>query len=158
MTSALKRARAAVPASERSAQPTPATPSPVEVTAGRSVGDRFAEAIEAGDVQAMLRLLTDDAWLTMPPAPLAYQGQAAIGNFMFVVAFRSGNRRIRARPTAGANGGQPSYGTYVVDGDQTRWRPHGLLVLTVAGDRVAAMTQFVEPDLFPYFGLPATLD
>jgi hypothetical protein len=94
----------------------------------------------------------------MPPAPLAYQGHAAIGNFMFVVAFRSGNRRIRLLRTAGANGGQPCYGSYVVDGDQTQWRPHGLLVLTVADDRIAAMTQFVGAELFPHFGLPATLD
>jgi RNA polymerase sigma-70 factor (TIGR02960 family) len=159
VTSALRRARAAVPA-----------PPSADVAAGREVGDQFADAIEAGDVDAMVRLLTDDAWLTMPPAPLAYQGHAAIANFMRVVGFRSGLRRYRLLPTAGANGGQPAFGCYVADGDQITWRPHGLLVLTVAGttagstagtiagDRVSAMTRFIDNDLLPYFGLPDSLD
>jgi RNA polymerase sigma-70 factor (ECF subfamily) len=152
VTSALKRARAAVPAS----------PAADTSSSGREVGDRFAEAIEAGDVDAMVRLLTDDAWLTMPPAPLAYQGHAAIANFMRVVGFRSGLRRYRLLPTAGANGGQPAFGCYIADGDQTSdqttWRPHGMLVLTVAGDRVTAMTRFVDNELLPSFGLPDTPD
>jgi len=150
VTSALKRARAAVPAA------------PISSSSGRAVGDRFAEAIEAGDVDAMVRLLTDDAWLTMPPAPLAYQGHAAIANFMRVVGFRSGLRRYRLLRTAGANGGQPTFGCYIADGvqttDQAPWRPHGLLVLTVAGDRVSAMTRFIDNELLPSFGLPDALD
>jgi RNA polymerase sigma-70 factor (ECF subfamily) len=105
----------------------------------------------------MIRLLTDDAWLTMPPAPLAYQGHAAIAEFMRVVSFRSGNRRYRLRATAGANGGQPAFGCYYVNGDETAWRPHGVMVLTMFTAQVSAITRFTD-ELLPYFGLSETLD
>jgi RNA polymerase sigma-70 factor (ECF subfamily) len=150
VTSALKRARAAMP-DERAPRASRADSGSVQVAA------RFAESFEAGDVDAIIRLLTDDAWLTMPPAPLAYQGHAAIAEFMWVVSFRTGNRRYRLRPTAGANGGQPAFGCYYVNGDETTWRPHGVMVLTMSTTQVSAITRFTD-ELLPYFGLPETIE
>jgi RNA polymerase sigma-70 factor (ECF subfamily) len=49
---------------------------------------RFADAFECGDVAAIVALLTDDAWLTMPPLPLEYQGRDMIGDFLDTVSFR----------------------------------------------------------------------
>jgi RNA polymerase sigma-70 factor (TIGR02960 family) len=145
VTSALKRARAAVPVAA------PSTASGRE----RDLADRFAAAVEDGDVDAMVALLTDDAWLTMPPAPLEYQGHAAIAGFMRVVGFRGGNRRYRLLPTA-ANA-QPAFGSYISDGGSPLWRSHGLMVLTMTGDRVSAVTRFVTDGILPHFGLPPTL-
>ena len=72
VNSLLRRARASfesrLPAIGRERAPLP------NPKLERDVVGRFAEAVEDGDVDAMVALLTDDAWLTMPPLPHAYQG------------------------------------------------------------------------------------
>ena len=146
VTSALKRARAAMPR-ERPARAVDASE--------RAVATRFADAMERADVPGMIALLTDDAWMTMPPAPLEYQGHEVIAEFLRVVGFRGGARRYRLIPTS-ANG-QPAYGCYVFDNDEPVGHVHGLLVLTLDGDRVSAVTRFVDNSTLPYFGLPRTL-
>ena len=145
VTSALKRARAAMP-SER--------PARVGGAEERALAAAFADAMERGDVPAMVALLTDDAWLTMPPAPHEYQGRQAIGEFMRVVAFRGGAHRYRLVPTS-ANG-QPAFGAYGYhDGDPVG-HARGVLVLTIEGDRISAITRFGNSAM-PCFGLPGTL-
>jgi RNA polymerase sigma-70 factor (ECF subfamily) len=114
----------------------------------------FADAMERGDVPAMVALLTDDAWLTMPPAPQQYQGSRLIGEFMRIVAFRGGIRRYRLIPTS-ANG-QPAFGAYGYDHGEPVGYPHGVLVLTLEGDRISAITRF-DNSAMPHFGLPETL-
>ena len=80
VNSLLRRARAAfesrLPASGRERAPLPN--SKLE----RDIVGRFADAVETGDIDAVVALLTDDAWLTMPPEPYEYQGRAAIGAFL----------------------------------------------------------------------------
>jgi len=149
VTSALKRARAALPEADRDRAPLPGS------TQERDVAGRFADAIEGGDVDAVVALLTEDAWMTMPPVPLEYQGVAAIGNFMRTVAFRGGDRRYRLVPV-GANR-QPAYGCYISDDGDPVWHVHGTMVITVTGDRVSAFTRFVDNSVLPFFGLPRTL-
>ena len=61
---------------------------------------RFADAFQAGDVDAIVALLTDDAWLTMPPAPLEYQGPEAIGRFLSTVPAARRPAALPARPDA----------------------------------------------------------
>jgi RNA polymerase sigma-70 factor (ECF subfamily) len=149
VNSALRRARTAISA---------------EVPAGsralpddhreRTVAARFAEAFEGGDVDAIVDLLTDDAWLRMPPVPLEYQGREATGHFLRTVAFR-GTRRYRLIPTR-ANG-QPAFGAYVHDADSPTGRAHGLLVVTVASVRITAITRFLDNSLLSRFGLPRML-
>jgi RNA polymerase sigma-70 factor (TIGR02960 family) len=153
VTSALKRARATLAARlpgdtgrEDSALPY----SPRE----RKLVDDFSRAFERADVDAILALLTDDAWLTMPPLPYEYQGLDAISHFLTTIALREG-RRFRMMPTH-ANG-QPAYGCYLVDPRSPIAHAHGLLVLTLSGDRISAMTRFVDNSLLPHFGLPRTL-
>jgi RNA polymerase sigma-70 factor (TIGR02960 family) len=147
VTSALRRARAGVSDTDRERT--------AMSTQERAVAARFADAIEGGDVDALVALLTDDAWMTMPPMPFEYQGPAAIGHFLRTVGFRDGHRGYRLVPTA-ANG-QPAYGCYISDYGDPVWRAHGVMLITVAGDRVATMTRFVDNSVLPYFGLPRTL-
>ncbi|HEY3261664.1 MAG TPA: sigma-70 family RNA polymerase sigma factor [Pseudonocardiaceae bacterium] len=149
VTSALKRARAGLPDADRDQAPLPGS------ARERAVASRFADAIERGDVDTMISLLTDDAWLTMPPVPMQYQGRLAIADFMRTVGFRNGTRRYRLVPTT-ANG-QPAYGCYISDNDDPVWHAHGLLVLTLAGDRVSAMTRFIDNSTLPFFALPRTM-
>ncbi|GAA0264914.1 sigma-70 family RNA polymerase sigma factor [Saccharothrix mutabilis subsp. mutabilis] len=138
---ALKRARAAMPG--RAGSP----PSPRE----RRVVDEFVRAFEAGDVDAVVALLSDDVRLSMPPLPLVYEGLADVRNFLTTVAMRDG-RRHRLVPTR-ANG-QPAFGAYLLTPIP---RAHGVLVLTMAGDRVAGLTRFVDNSLLAAFGLPRSL-
>jgi hypothetical protein len=64
----------------------PRFPAPRE----RELVARFAAAVERGDVVVGVALLTDDAWLTMPPEPYEYQGHAAIAGFLHDRACRWG--------------------------------------------------------------------
>jgi RNA polymerase sigma-70 factor, ECF subfamily len=144
VTSALKRARAAMPLPS-------AAPSGSHVLA---VAERFAEAFEAGDVPALIELLTDDVLLTMPPIALEYQGRPAVGDFLATIAFRDG-RRYRMVPV-GANR-QPAFGVYLLDPHTPIAHGHGVVVLDVNERGVTAMTRFIDNSLLPYFGLPRSL-
>jgi RNA polymerase sigma-70 factor (TIGR02960 family) len=149
---ALQRARATlqarIPPGGRELAPLPGSPRE------RALVGRFADAVERGDADAIVALLAEDAWLTMPPEPYEYRGQAAIASFLGDRAIlRSG--RLRLVPTR-ANG-QPAFGCYLPDAQAAIVRAYGLLVLTLEGDRVAAITWFGDRGVLPHFGLPRTL-
>jgi RNA polymerase sigma-70 factor (TIGR02960 family) len=152
VTSALQRARATVearlPSRDRERAPLPRSPREREQV------DRFADAVESGDVDGVVALLTDDAWLTMPPQPFEYQGHAAIAGFLHDRAAVRG-RPLRLAPTR-ANG-QPAFGCYLPDPETAIARPYGLMVLTLEGDRISAITWFGDSAVFPHFGLPRAL-
>jgi RNA polymerase sigma-70 factor (TIGR02960 family) len=121
----------------------------------RDLADRFATAYSADDIDGVVALLTDDAWLTMPPVTLEFQGARAIGAFFSDAAVWRNGRRDRLVPTR-ANG-QPAYGCYRQDRHAPVFRAHGLMVLSLEGDRISAITRFVDNSVLPYFGLPRTL-
>jgi RNA polymerase sigma-70 factor (TIGR02960 family) len=121
----------------------------------RDLAERFASAYAADDIEAIVALLTDDAWYTMPPVTLEYQGREAIGDFLRESAKERGHRRQRLVPTR-ANG-QPAYACYLHDGRAPVFRAHGLIVLTLEGDRICAVTRFVDSGVLPRFGFPRTL-
>ena len=152
VNSLLRRARAAfesrLPATGRERAPLPNS------RREREIVGRLADAFEAGDIDDVVALLTDDAWLTMPPEPYEYQGRAAIGAFLDDRAGRRGGP-MRLVPTR-ANG-QPAFGCYFPSSQTGIARPSGLLVLTLAGDWISAMTWFADSSVFPHFGLPRIL-
>ena len=143
----LQRARAAL---DRDRRPAPGSPQ------DRDLSQRFARAFTAGDVDAVVALLTDDAWLSMPPAPHQYQGRAAIAAFLQASFGYRGNRHVLLIP-ARANT-QPAFGSYVREHAAAAATPAGLIVLTARGDRLAAITRFHLDALYPRFGLPASLE
>jgi RNA polymerase sigma-70 factor (TIGR02960 family) len=150
VASALKRARATLarelPSPDR---PAPAPDSPAE----QELLSRLVRAFEACDVDGIVALMTEDVWLRMPPVPLEYQGRELAGRFFARVAFRPGRRYVMV-PTR-ANG-QPAFGVYLRDPVTGAARAMGLLVFTLAGDRVSAITRF-EAAVLSRFGLPRTL-
>lgn len=153
VTSALHRARTALDAdlpARREDAPLPDSP------AERELLNRFTEAFEGGDVDGVVALLTDDARLTMPPEPLEYEGPAAIAGFLSTVPAGGRLDMIRLVPTR-ANG-QPAFGCYVRDPHTPIGHAYGLMVLTLRGDRVAAITGFSDTAVFPHFGLPRVTD
>ncbi len=114
---------------------------------------RLTQAFEAGDVDGIVALLTEDAWLRMPPVPLEYQGRELATRFL-TLAFRN-RRRYRLVATTRANG-QPAFGLYVYDRHAPVLHANGLIVLTLAGDRISTMTRF-DASVLPRFGLPRSL-
>jgi RNA polymerase sigma-70 factor (ECF subfamily) len=153
VTSALKRARAGLAARQRDSEehePPPAPGSAVE----RELIDKLTIAWESGDLQTILSSLTDDVWLAMPPVPLEYQGRELAARFFQAVAFRPGRPQFKMLQTR-ANG-QPALAFYFVDVITGTARAAGILVLTLAGDQVSAITRF-DTGLWDRFGLPRTL-
>jgi RNA polymerase sigma-70 factor (TIGR02960 family) len=149
---ALQRARAALrarlPATERERAPRPNS------ARERQLAGRFADAVESGDTDEVVALLTDDALLTMPPQPLEYQGHEAIGAFLRHRAELRG-AALRVVPTRANT--QPAFGCYLPDAHAAIARPYGLIVLTLEGEAIAAITWFSDTGLFRHFGLPRTL-
>jgi RNA polymerase sigma-70 factor (ECF subfamily) len=121
----------------------------------RELVRRFSDAWMTDDVDGVVALLTDDAWVTMPPSPLQYQGRAAIAAFLCETARWRGERRYRLIATR-ANS-QPAFGCYRTDAHAPIAHPAGLLVLTLKGERIAAITNFVDTSVLAHFGLPRTL-
>jgi RNA polymerase sigma-70 factor (TIGR02960 family) len=152
VNSLLRRARAAfesrLPATGRERAPLPN--SKLE----REIVGRFAETVEAGDIDAMVGLLTDDAWLTMPPLPHAYQGRNTISVFLRGAEERRGVP-LRLVPTRANT--QPAFGCYVPVPETDVARALGLFVLTLEGDQISAITWFADSSVLPQFGLPRTL-
>jgi RNA polymerase sigma-70 factor (TIGR02960 family) len=152
VNSLLRRARTAfesrLPATGRERAPLPN--SKLE----RDIVDRFAVSVESGDIDAMVTLLTDDAWLTMPPLPHAYQGHEAIGAFL---RGREERRGAHLRVVQTRANTQPAFGCYLPLPGTGVARAFALFVLTIEGDRISAITWFADSSILPQFGLPRTL-
>ena len=152
VNSLLRRARAAfesrLPATGRERAPLPN--SKLE----REIVGRFADAVERGDIDGMVALLTDDAWLTMPPLPHAYQGHAAIGAFLRGAGSAAARRCgwCRRAPTASRRSAATSRRPTADIA-----RAFALFVLTLEGDHISAITWFADSSVFPQFGLPRML-
>jgi RNA polymerase sigma-70 factor (TIGR02960 family) len=144
---ALQRARATLDA----ARPTMRPPAPGSADE-RELSRRFADAFTAGDIDGILALLTDDAWLAMPPAPHEYHGRQAIAAFLRVSGAWRGPRRLLLAPTRANT--QPAYGCYLAEPGQPEGQPAGVMVLTLRGDRIRGLTRFFDDGLFGWFGLP----
>jgi RNA polymerase sigma-70 factor (TIGR02960 family) len=150
---ALQRARAALDRRRPTAHhPGPPLPGSARE---RALARRFADAFEADDIDGLVGLLTDDAWLTMPPAPHQYQGAAAIASFLRTSATWRGGRRFRLVPTRANT--QPAFGCYLDDARAPVARAAGLIVLTLDGERISAVTRFLDNDVLHRFGLPQAL-
>ncbi|MFF3410481.1 sigma-70 family RNA polymerase sigma factor [Streptomyces sp. NPDC002742] len=150
VNSALKRARAGLQRRLPAAagrEPPPAAGSPAE----DAIVAKFVDAWESADMGALVALLTDDVFVSMPPIPFEYMGRDVVAGFCGDI-FGAG-RRFDLVPSR-ANG-QPAFGAYLRDPNGIS-RGVGLYVLTLTGDRICAMTRF-DNSVLPWFGLPRSL-
>jgi RNA polymerase sigma-70 factor (TIGR02960 family) len=150
VNSALKHARASLarrlpPDTEHVAPP--AAESPAE----RALVARFVRAYQAGDVDALVALLTDDVHVSMPPVPFEYHGLDAVARFYASII---DHRSYDLIPTR-ANG-QPAFGTYLRTSTSGIRHGTGLLVLTLTGNQISALTRF-DTGVLAQFGLPRSL-
>jgi RNA polymerase sigma-70 factor, ECF subfamily len=131
----------------------------------REVVERYIDAWERADVDAILALLAEDATFTMPPLPTWYRGHDAIAGFLNRFALQDRWRLLPAR----ANG-QLAFGCYAWDAEQASYTALSLDVLTLDGTRATEVISFVTPytrgparerfaaDVFERFGLSDRLD
>jgi len=121
----------------------------------REVVERFVEAWEGHDVDAIRSMLTEDAVFAMPPWSTWFRGRDAIAYFLPRGPLRS-DRHRRLLPTSAA--GQVALGDYRSDGT----RPpvaESIIVLTLTEDgRISEFTAFRDSKLFPSFDLPPAMD
>lgn len=146
--SALNRARKALAAERPPRLPAAAPQSGTE----RRLLERFVQAFVADDIDAMVALLTEHAWIRMPPSTLEYRGPVQIRALLAAVStFRAGQpmRALAARANH-----QPAYGLYRADHATGPARPVGLLLVSLAGQQIAALTWFVRPTYLGALGLP----
>ena len=141
VTSALKRARATL---QRR------LPARRESDREREVVERFTRAFESGDLKGVVGLLTEDVSFTMPPAPFEWQGSERAASFLRAMWQGTDRRLVTTR----ANG-QPAFGLYMADPHAEVLHAVGILVLTIEGDRISAITRF-DNSVLPYFALERT--
>jgi RNA polymerase sigma-70 factor (TIGR02960 family) len=150
VNSALKRARASLQSRWPVAdgrEPPPAPGSPAE----DAIVAKFVSAWESADIAALVALLTDDVFMSMPPMPFEYEGRDIAARFC--AGLFGAGRRFDLVPTR-ANG-QPAFGAYLRTPTGIR-HGTGLYVLTLTGGQICAMTRF-DNSVLPGFGLPRLL-
>jgi RNA polymerase sigma-70 factor (ECF subfamily) len=149
VNSALKRARAGL---ARRPGPDEREPPPEPGSAAEDATvARFLRAWESADLDALVAMLTDDVFISMPPMPFEYEGRDLVARFCAAI-FAAG-RRFDLVPTR-ANG-QPAFGAYLrAPGGISHGI--GLYVLALSGERICAMTRF-ENTVLASFGLPRSL-
>ncbi|MEO3798982.1 sigma-70 family RNA polymerase sigma factor [Nonomuraea sp. B1E8] len=137
VNSALQRARAKLPPAEET-----------DETVDEGLLARYVSAFERYDVAALVSLLHEDATSSMPPFAWWLRGREHI-HLVLTAAAASGDA-----PCAGSRllpvraNGSPAFGQYL------NGEPFALVVLDVAGGRIASETTYLDPGLFPFFGLP----
>jgi RNA polymerase sigma-70 factor (ECF subfamily) len=147
VNSALQRARARL----ASVDPDSTDPASVDATQ-QDLLDRYVAAFERYDIAALVTLLHDDVKFSMPPYPLWLRGPREVRRWLLGPG--SGCRSSRLVATA-ANG-SAAFGSYRPAGPAVH-EPFALQVIEVTGARITGWHNFLGPELFPVFDLPASL-
>ncbi len=138
---------------------------PMESSCEREIGnlqkrallDRYVRSWEEHDFDGFVALLKEDAILSMPPWIEWYLGREAIrAHLARAWEERFAHTEFRLIKTA-ANG-EPAAAFYTRERGQSQWHAYSIFIVTAEGDSIAALTSFVDPTLFRFFGLPKTLD
>ena len=145
VNSALQRARATMAARD-TARSEPVTADQEALLA------RYVTAFESYDITGLVSLLHEDAVLSMPPFELWIQGRDEMAKWF--VGPGAGCEGSRLLPVSG--NGLRGFGSYRPDG-RGGHAPWGIQLLEFRGDRIAAQHSFIDPALFPAFGLPTHL-
>ena len=133
----------------------------------RALVRQYTDAIERGDADTLISMLTEDATWSMPPAPTWFQGLWSIREWLVRDPL---SVRWKHQPTW--SNGQLAVGCYIFDENKGSYLPAVIDVLTLAGEKISAVTAFLAADaaglpqdgghetgakFFARFGLPAEL-
>jgi RNA polymerase sigma-70 factor, ECF subfamily len=118
----------------------------------RTIVQRYTDALERADVDALVSMLTEDATWSMPPHASWYRGHESIAAFLL-----DGPFRVRWRHIATRANGQLAVGCYAWDEESGSYVASVLDVLGLRGGRISDVTAFVDRAVFARFGLPDEL-
>ncbi|KYF70566.1 sigma-70 family RNA polymerase sigma factor [Sorangium cellulosum] len=148
VNSALQRARATLTTRDMSDAHAPLS------DAQSVLVDRYVEAFERYDVNALTKILHEDATMSMPPYALWLRGHEPIR--FWLLGPGAACRGSRLVPTAAC--GSPAFGQYRPGGPGESYKPWALIVLELSDAHIVALNYFLDTEtLFPRFGLPPEL-
>jgi RNA polymerase sigma-70 factor (ECF subfamily) len=151
VNSALQRARATLSAGDVSISTTPTEPDDTD----RELLDRYVQAFQDYDMDALTSLIQEDATQCMPPFDLWLDGREDILTWWFGPGIGCSGSRVVPAPSAN---GAPTFGQYKPS-EGGGYEPWALQVLRLEGGRIVEFTFFLDTEtLFPLFGLPSRLD
>jgi RNA polymerase sigma-70 factor (ECF subfamily) len=153
VNSALQRARAAV---------ADKIPSITQQQTLRAIGDRrlseivgaFSGALERGDAEALVALLTEDVTWSMPPLASWYRGLDAVTDFAVQVPLSACGSWRHIATNANGQAAVAFYLRHDSTGPHLSW---SINVLTLRAQQICEITSFLGPEHFVSFGLPAAL-
>jgi RNA polymerase sigma-70 factor (ECF subfamily) len=153
VNSALQRARETVgrKVPPRTQQQTLRT---IKDTRVREIVAGFSAALERGDADALVALLTEDVTWSMPPLPHWYTGRGPVTAFAVEIPFRRCGAWRHLPVTANGQAGVASYSRA---SDVDPYRPWSINVLTLRDGRIGEITSFLGTEHFEVFGLPASI-
>ncbi|MGO7038293.1 RNA polymerase subunit sigma-70 [Rhizobium acaciae] len=147
VNSALQRSRQTVrakkPATVQSSEMLQVDPQELELLL-----QSFVSAWESRDVTAMVNLLADDVRFTMPPLPAWFSGREFVGKFFAERVFETPWRLHSLR-----GNGQPGFACYLKQTGDDRFRPGGVVLLSVYDGHIAAIDSFLDPAVCRRFGM-----
>lgn len=120
----------------------------------REVVAGYAAALEQGDSELLVSLLTEDVTWSMPPMPYWYAGVTAVMDHAVHVPMTCGS--WRHVPTT-ANG-QPALACYLRPEGESEYAAWSIDMFTLRDGRIAAITSFIGKENFTILGLPPTTD
>ncbi|MEV6067371.1 sigma-70 family RNA polymerase sigma factor [Nocardia sp. NPDC052001] len=119
----------------------------------RATVDRYMHAFGNADMRALAELLRDDAVMEMPPALVWFAGRTHVVDFFTAKTCADPSRWRLVRTAANT---QPAVACYLRGADGVH-HAHAIHVLTVSDSAIERITVFLDPRLFPRFGLPPAL-
>ena len=137
VNSALQRARAAVRGGvpDRSQQETLRALGDQRT---RVIVEQYMDAMERGDADTLVSMLTEDATWCMPPIPTWFAGRALLREFLIRYPL---SERWKHLPTR--SNGQLAVGCYLFDAGTGRYRPAAMDVLTLEGEKIRSVVGFL---------------
>lgn len=148
VNSALQRARATLDARRGTEVPSSLDDEDVALL------DRYVDAFQRYDVDALVATLCHDATFSMPPYTLWLQGPESVRGWLLGPGAECRGSKLLPTRASGA----PAFGQYRVGADAGTWKPWALIVLELGDDGIAGWNSFLDTEsLFPKFGLPAEI-
>jgi len=152
VNSALQRARATLEASGAAAA---ATEPPIDAPDAELL-ERYVEAFERYDMDALTALIHEDATQSMPPFDMWLAGRDDILTWWLGPGV--GCRGSRVVPVSSANGA-PAFGQYKPSESGDGYEPWALQVLEVENGKIVEFTFSLDTQrMFPRFALPLQFD
>lgn len=147
VNSALQRARATLGAAQAERPDTTITPDDQRLL------DRYVDAFERYDIKALVELMREDVVLSMPPWPIWLQGPQELADWFLGQGSVCKDGRLLPVAVNGATG----FGNYHPVSPGV-WEPWAIQVIETSGGKIVGHHNFIYPELFAEFGLPARIE